>query len=246
MKITISLVPNWFLPTKCYNSLKPKPMNKTQPRIEMIFQELFRQTLHCAVALFIIPLRWLGYEYAVLFSVIAFFWNLLLMPRFFPASFRPEEKSKGYSHGMLIYPGTILILALLFPLPVLASAWAVLSIADALATLTGKLVGKKTLAWNRNKTWLGFFSFFISAWLFGYLGFLWTKSNVLNSSPVWLFAISLNQIAEIPSRTIFLFSALSALVASWVESLPLAKLDDNLTAPLAFAITLSGLIILFL
>jgi len=220
-------------------------MDQSQPRIEIIFQEVFRQTLHSAVALFIIPLRWLSFYYALVFALTAFFWNLFVMPRLFPEALRPGEKRKGYSRGMLVYSSTILILALFFPLPILAGAWAVLSLADGLATLTGKLWGRRSLFWNRKKTWLGFSIFFVSASVFGWLAFLWTEVNLPGSSWTWFFADPMSHWPEIHPGILLVYSIIAGLLSSVIESLPLSKVDDNLTAPLGYALVLAALLLWF-
>jgi len=217
-------------------------MNKTQPRIETLFKEVLRQTLHSAVALFILPLRWLGFEYALIFSVAAFFWNLLVMPRLFAETLRYEEKKQGFSRGMLVYPVTIFVLGLGFPLPVIASAWAVLSVSDGLATLAGLIFAGKPLPWNKNKSWIGFFAFFISATIFGLLAFIWTKVNLEGSSLNWFLCQSLSKFREISPALLFLYISLSSICASIVESLPISKIDDNITAPLAYATMLTALV----
>ncbi len=160
-------------------------MDKSQPRMEILFREFYRQALHSAAALFILPLRWLGFWYALVFAGIAFFWNLCAMPRFFPDTLRPEEKERGYSEGMLAYPVAILILALFFPRPILAGGWAVLSMADGLATLSGRLLGGTKLFWNRDKSWMGFLVYFVSAAVFGWMAMLWTWGNLEGSGWVW-------------------------------------------------------------
>jgi len=222
------------------------------PKIVILYQELYRQTLHSAVALFIIPLRWLNFWYGIIFAIIAFFWNLWLMPRWFKDSFREKEKETGYSKGMLSYSVCILVLAILFPLPMVASGWAVLSLADGLATLFGRVFGKKTLPWNKNKTWLGSMVFFISASVFGWLAFLWTLPNLNASSIISLNLLSnylnLASLSQILSQNIFLIftsSLIAGLISAITESLATPYLDDNLTAPLAYALTISILIFSF-
>ena len=241
-----------------------------QPPIEALFQESYRQLLHIAVALFIIPLRWFGFRYAIGFAIAAFLWNLMVMPRWFKDSFRPSEKQKGYSTGMLVYPISILVMAVLFPLPIMAAGWAVLSVSDGFATLFGKLLGKKSLPWNKKKTWIGLFSFWISASIFGLLAFLWANPNILESSPfsrqvLYLLSRALYLISGLSApgnffyshsynnhlmvshiiSKLFVCSCLSALFAAFIESLPLSKLDDNIIAPISYALFLSVVLGLF-
>lgn len=231
-----------------------------QPPIEELYQECYRQILHIAVALFIIPLRWFWFWYAIEIALAAFLWNLFIMPMWFKDSFRPVEKQKGYSTGMLVYPLSIMIMALVFPLPILAAGWAVLSLSDGFATLFGKLFGKTALPWNKNKTWIGSFSFWISAAIFGWIALLWTVPNIECSSPFsyrfinWLTAnlfhfefLALDAGQEIADSISFLSqysgqllicSSLAGLGAAIIESLSIPKLDDNLLAPICYSLFL--------
>jgi dolichol kinase len=219
-----------------------------QPKIATIYQEAYRQSLHIAAALFIIPLRWLGFRYATAFAAAAFFWNLVAMPKIFPGTLRPEEKQKGYSIGMLAYPICILLLAIFFPVPIVAAGWAVLSFADGLATVFGKLLGKRPLPWNKHKTWVGSFAFFISAALFGWVALEWTKTN--NSATIligmaWGSRLWDQSIFRISSPILMLLSLISALLAALFESLPIDKINDNILAPIIYAISFLLLTIFF-
>jgi len=213
-----------------------------QPRVEALWRETLRQGLHIAAALFIIPLRWLGFKYAIGFAVIAFFWNLLAMPGLFRATLRADEKAKGYSPGMLAYSVSILVLAVFFPVPVLAAAWAVLSVSDGLATLSGKLFGKKPLCWNKDKTWTGSIAFFSSATVFGWLAFLMTAGNP-GSSPIAM-GLPFPALSGPPLNAFMVFAASlgAALISALAESLPLRKINDNLLAPVCYALTLALLL----
>jgi len=235
---------------------------KPQPPIEELFQESYRQLLHIAMALFIIPLRWFGFWYAIEIAIFAFFWNLLVMPRWFKGSFRPLEIQKGYSTGMLVYPISIIIMAVLFPLPIMAAGWAVLSVSDGCATLFGKLFGKRHLPWNKNKTWVGSFSFWASAAIFGWVALVWTGNSIEFSSNVsWRFlglldsaTFSLNVNYPIyylmkdflnDAPLVCGCSCIAGLGAAIVESLPFPKIDDNLFIPIIYCL-LCIFIILYL
>jgi dolichol kinase len=239
---------------------------KSQPPIEELYRESYRQVLHIGVALFIIPLRWFDYRYAIEFAIFAFFWNLLIMPRWFRGSLRPEEKQKGYSTGMLVYPVSILVMALVFPLPILAAGWAVLSLSDGFATLFGKLLGHTPLPWNKKKTWVGFSSFWASAAIFAWIAILWTGGNTEFSSPFshrligWLSSPCFS--FEIPALdawyeieffmtfvfrdviTLFFCSFVAGLGAAIIESLSLPKLNDNVIVPIFFSLFILIFIIL--
>ncbi len=213
-------------------------------RIEELYQESFRQLLHLATFLFIIPLRWFSYRYAVWFGIISFFWNWKVMPGYFPDAFRSEEQARRISPGMLWYSVSVLLLGLCFPLPVLAGAWAVLSISDSLATLFGKFLGKKSLFWNRAKTWLGFLVYFFSAGISGWAFFLFTRANVEASSSFWFQAESLGKMMAVSPLPLLGISFLSGLAGALMESLPFSRINDNLTSPLVYALIMTLMVVM--
>jgi len=166
------------------------------------------------------------------------------MPRFFQDSLRPKELERGFSRGMLWYSVSVFILGLCFPLPVLAGAWAVLSISDSLATLFGKFFGKKRILWNSSKTWLGFFIYFFSGGIFGWGFFLFTRANVEASSFLWFQAESLGKMMAVAPLPLLGFSLISGLASALVESLPVSWLDDNLSSPLIYALVMSLMLVI--
>jgi len=217
-------------------------MQNSPAKIEVLFQEGFRKLLHFAVFVFIIPLRWFGWRYAFGFGIISFFWNLWIMPRWFRASFRAEELARSRSLGMLFYSLCVALLSLAFPLPILASSWAVLSISDALSSIVGRFFGKTKLWWNKKKSWAGFFAYFISASICGWIFFIWTRLNIASSSPFWLGAEVLAKMMVTNSAKIFLFSTISAFFSSLAESL-CRSFEDNLIAPFVYGLVLCLLFI---
>jgi dolichol kinase len=187
------------------------------------------------------------------------------MPKWFSHSLRPHEKHKKYSRGIVSYSICVLLLAVFFPLPILAAGWAVLSLADGLAALVGVLAGKSRLPWNKNKTWIGSLTFLVTAILFSALAFLWAHGldpgYELYSSPVsikWtgLFWQKIHggnsfsaDIAIMLSETreyFMLYFAIAGIVSALVESLPAHKLDDNLSAPLVYSLALIALFLVAL
>ena len=94
--------------------------------------------------------------------------------------------------------------------------------------------------------------FFISASVFGWLFFLWTLPNLNGSSIISLNLLSnylnLLSVSQILSQNIFLIFFLfliAGFISAITESLAIPYLDDNLTAPLAYALSISILIFSF-
>ena len=200
-------------------------------------RELIRKMLHIGVVLFALPLRWLGYWYALVFSVAALIWNGYGMPRLFRFTFREEENKAGYSTGMLSYPLTVFFLAVFFPLPIAVSQWATLSFGDGFATLFGKFFGTHPLPWNKEKTVEGISAFLVMGTL-GALFFFWfTMQNVSGSSFLWQGSGVLTLIAGMDFWEVVVLCVISTAFAAFFESLPIPHVDDNVAAPLAGALT---------
>jgi len=203
----------------------------------VLVRELFRQVLHIGAGIFAFGLRWFGFWYGACFAFIAFFWNLLVMPRLFRLTFRESENVAGYSRGMIAYPVSVLLLIVFFPLPIAAAQWAVLSIADGAATFSGALFGRKKVFYNPGKSYIGSAVLFVFSFGASWFAFWFTQSNWASSSFIWqgkdlnacLAGLSLFQAA--------LICLASSVVNTIIESIPLPSwLDDNLTVPLTGAI----------
>ncbi len=182
--------------------------------------EVFRKILHIGVgafALLLAHLPWWGVAAACLGGFLS---NYYVLPRLTARRLeRPEEH--GRPVGIYAYPLTLGFLCLLFPgrLEVVAVAWGMMAFGDGAATLAGRLVGGPAVWWNPEKRWSGFAAFLV----FGTLG-----SGILYA-----------YVAEgrwTPwSGVTWLFVALTAAVAAFVESYP-SGLDDNISAPIAAAL----------
>jgi dolichol kinase len=200
-------------------------------------RETIRKTLHIGVVVLAVPLRWLDWKYGLLFAAVSMFWNSFGMPRYFPFTLRDEEKEAGFSRGMLSYPVIVFALMILFPLPIAVSQWATLSFGDGFATLAGRFFGKRTLPWNRDKTWLGTFAFIVMGSLGATVFFWLTLVNAGGSSFLWQHHHLLTRIHDLDSLQILIVCFLSTTAAAFFESLPIPHIDDNVAAPLAGAVT---------
>ncbi|HUP44931.1 MAG TPA: DUF92 domain-containing protein [Thermoanaerobaculia bacterium] len=176
--------------------------------------ELLRKSLHIAVGLFAITLRWLPWWAAAAAAAAAVLGNWLVLHRL--VGTRVSRHERGWDAGIVLYPAAVLVLIVVFrdDLAIAAIAWVILAIGDGFATIAGKTAGGPTLPWNRQKRWSGLLAFIIAGaaggiaigWWMGYDG----------------------HAAEI---------LVAVVCAAIVESLALG-LDDNVTVPAAAALTL--------
>ena len=207
-------------------------------------REIARKTLHMAMGLFALALRWLAPWQAALCALFALVHNIWLFPLYGRAKLeRPEETARGYT-GMVGYPAVVLgliVLGSVVPWPpdpgclplapgqalafvkqtglaVAAAAWAVLAFGDAAGALCGILIGGPSLPWNPRKTWTGLVGF----WLVG----------SVTSQALFRFVMGGTDIFPWTLTLVWGLCALAAGVAGVVESLP-GQFDDNLTVPLA-------------
>jgi dolichol kinase len=209
--------------------------------------EISRQVVHMLVALFAVLLRWLSYPQALACAVAAIVFNTLILPRL-PGGkqhlYRADERERGFSGGILAYPVCVFLLIMLFPTPVAAAMWGVLSFGDGPATLVGSLATGGQLPWNPKKTVSGFIAFVCGATPSAALLFWWTLSNV-GSSPPWWHSMDVRaKFAFLGAGEILLLSFVVAIACAFLESLE-TKIDDNLLAPIGGAILMTGLIYVF-
>lgn len=191
--------------------------------------ELGRKLLHMAVGLPAFTLRFLGPVGATVLAVTAILHNLFVLPRIARGLWRDEEKSRGRSIGMVLYPVTVLILILVYwrRLEVAAAAWGILAFGDGMASLVGRSFGRTKLPWNAGKSWAGTFGYFLFGTAASAALLVWT-------APVSSHAYDLGFAVAI--------CAVATLLAALLESLP-QGLDDNLGVPLLSSLVIYGLVL---
>ncbi|KAJ3688796.1 hypothetical protein LUZ61_017960 [Rhynchospora tenuis] len=129
----------------------------------------------------------------------------------------PEELLRGPLFYVLVLLFTVLVFWRDSPVGIVALA--MMSGGDGFADIIGRMYGSTKLPYNRNKSWIGSISMFVSGFvlsigilyyfsIFGYLHFGWDEAIVK--------------------------VALVSFVATLVESLPITEvLDDNISVPIA-------------
>jgi uncharacterized protein (TIGR00297 family) len=187
--------------------------------------ELLRKLVHMGVGAFALLLRFLTWPQAAAMAAGALLFNWQLLPRLGGrALWREHERQRGYPAGILLYPLSVLGLVLLFreDLAKAAACWGVLAVGDGMAGLLGRALRGPRLPWNRDKSAAGTLAFV----LFG----------APAAALLMAFTLGLPLASWTSPRILGLCLPL-ALACALVESMP-TTLDDNLTVPLAGAVTL--------
>jgi uncharacterized protein (TIGR00297 family) len=175
-----------------------------------------RQLVHISMGGFAVLLRWLSWPQALALAGSALLFNLIALPRFAHALYRPGDRERA-AHGIVYYPLSVLILLLLFPwrLDIVAAAWGILAAGDGVATLAGRAIGGATWPWNRDKTVAGTVAFVVAGTAAGLGLALWCRD-----------------VASVPMSFAIVAVPLAAVTAAFVETMPV-KLDDNLSVALS-------------
>jgi uncharacterized protein (TIGR00297 family) len=178
-----------------------------------------RQSIHMAVGLLIVLLRFLDYWALLCVALSGILFNLFFLPRLIPSIMRGVS---GDRRGVVFYPIAITTLLIAFPnqKEIIAGAWAILSIGDGMATLVGRMGKPFPLRWNAKKTTQGTLACLVFGAAACYLAIFFVCPELRGDWERWLVG-----------------SVLAAVLAAWVESLPL-PINDNLTVPATAAAVL--------
>ena len=167
---------------------------------------------------FALLLRYLTWQQAALFGVVALAFNAFALRRLAPTIMRDSDQM-GFRAGVLYYPLSILVLVLVLRdrLDIVAAAWGVMALGDGFATLVGTTVAGKHLPWNPQKTWSGLLAFMLAGGA-GAVGLSFWVGRSMEPPP---------------SLTFLVFAPLAAaVIAAFVETIPI-ELDDNISVPFA-------------
>jgi uncharacterized protein (TIGR00297 family) len=178
--------------------------------------ETLRKSIHIGFGFLAITLRWLPWRIAAAIAALSAIGNWLLLHRLVGKGV--ARHARGYDAGIVLYPLAVCALILTFNwhIELAAVGWVILAFGDGFATLIGRAVPIAPLPWNRIKSWGGFLAFLIAAGIAG-IGIA-----------MFFGAPSLDMVA------------VAVIVAAIVESMPLG-IDDNISVPLAAAVTLAVL-----
>ena len=180
-----------------------------------------RQLVHIFLFLLAFLLKFLNRWQAALLLLGLLLLAFYIIPRLRIKSYFYRHHEDKYSQGAILYFLALLILVFIFPLYIVAAAWAILALGDGTATLIGKNFKVRELPWNRDKSYIGTISFII----FGTLGAL----------------IMLKWMGVATDASLLSISFKTAVVAAIVESLPW-RVNDNFSVAVVSAVTLAFLI----
>ncbi len=205
--------------------------------------ELRRKAVHISMGGFALLLRWLTPLEAALCAVTALVFNLLVLHRLTKRALLREgdEKSKGFSLGIVLYPLSVLGLVLVFRsrLELAAGAWGLIAFGDGMAAVCGVLFGRRKLPWNDGKSWAGFWAFVMYGGTTSALLIRWVQRGALAAAAAggavtWIGPsfLSVGPHAS-PNDTPFLLAGCfaAAALAAMAESLR-TGIDDNVLVPL--------------
>jgi uncharacterized protein (TIGR00297 family) len=199
--------------------------------------ELLRKTVHVSMGAFALLLRYLTPGQAALCACIALGFNLFVLHRLTQrALLRHDEKARGYSLGIALYPAAVLALIIVFRhrLELAAAAWGLIAFGDGMAGVFGITLRGRKLPWNPAKTWAGFAAFVL--WGTAASSFLlrFTQLGALDGPKTWIGASFLAVGEHGPTfEPTFLIAGCfaAALAAAIAESLR-TGIDDNILVPL--------------
>jgi uncharacterized protein (TIGR00297 family) len=202
-----------------------------------VTSELLRKTVHVSMGSFALLLRFLTPQQAALCACIALGFNLFVLHRLTRSSLlRHDEKARGYSLGIALYPAAVLALIIVFRhrLELAAAVWGLIAFGDGMAGVFGVTFRGPKLPWNPAKTWIGFAAFVL--WGTAASAFLlrFTQQGALDGPKPWIGPsfLAVGEHAPMFAPTFLIAGCLAAAVlAAFAESLR-TGIDDNILVPL--------------
>ena len=202
-----------------------------------INSELLRKTVHVSMGAFALSLRFLTPKEAALCACIALGFNLFVLHRVTRrALMRHDEKLRGFSLGIALYPAAVLALIVVFRnrLELAAAVWGLIAFGDGMAAVFGVTLRGPKLPWNPAKTWAGFAAFVL--WGTAASSFLlrFTQRGALDGPKTWIGPSFLAVGEHGPHyEATFLIAGCfaAAVLAAFAESTR-ARIDDNVLVPL--------------
>jgi uncharacterized protein (TIGR00297 family) len=173
--------------------------------------ETLRKSIHIAVGLGAITLKFVQWRYVALIAAAFIVINWLLLHRIVGRGVARHER--GWDAGIVLYPAAVCALIVVFNwhIEIAAVAWVLMAFGDGSATLVGRAMPIAPLPWNREKSWGGVLAFLVVG---GAAAF--AIAMLFDGQPRWE-------------------ALLLAIVASALaESLPLG-LNDNVSVPFVAA-----------
>lgn len=175
-----------------------------------------RKIVHIAMGGFAFALPFLAWWQSVLLACLAVAFNLFAIQKVLGIHvFRPGERLRRLTSGIVLYPLSVLGLLLLFGdrLDIVAAAWGVLAVGDGMATLVGRRMPLKPIPWNPRKSAGGTLAFALFGGTAAATLAWWCRGTVVPPAYAWYPVVA---------------GFLAAAVAAAVETIPV-HLDDNVS-----------------
>ncbi|MFO0981293.1 MAG: hypothetical protein U1E76_05975 [Planctomycetota bacterium] len=177
-------------------------------------REDLRKLVHVAFALGAFAIPWIGRGGGLALAVAGLAHNLWLLPRYgFGRRLHRETPDRGRA-GLILYPLAVALLFAAAPLPIAAATWVIIGVGDGFASIVGRRA-RRTLPWNRRKTWAGSFAFALAA-----------------TAPAALVLLLVDPTRAVPHA--FLTAAIGSVMGAIIETVPW-RIDDNLAVAVAAA-----------
>ena len=182
------------------------------------FSEDTRQVVHMAMGAFALALPFLSWWYAATFALLAIVFNLSLLQKLsWRPLYRPGERKRALTSGIVLYPAAVFGLLLAFPNrpDIVAAAWGILAAGDGMASIVGRRLPIAALPWNREKSIGGSLAFVLFGGSAGAALAWWCGSALVPPAYGWYPLVA---------------PFVAAVAAAAVETIPIT-LDDNVSVP---------------
>ncbi|HJR61025.1 MAG TPA: DUF92 domain-containing protein [Vicinamibacterales bacterium] len=194
-------------------------------RADEAFSEDTRQGVHIAMGGFALALPLIPWWQATILASLAVAFNLFALQKLLGLQlFRPGERLRRLSSGIVLYPLSVVGLLLIFPnrLDIVAAAWGILAAGDGMATIVGRRFPIAAIPWNPRKSLGGSVALAVFGGAAGAALSWWCRDTVVPPAYLW-----------------YLLGApiAAAIVAAAVETIPIA-LDDNVSVTASAAAVL--------
>ena len=131
-----------------------------------------RQTVHAAMTLWVVALRWMTCEQAAALATAAVLVNWVLLP--LTKWDRGLRREGGpWIDGVKLYPVAVLLALVVFAMPVAAVGWAVMGLGDAASNVVGRRLGKPPFLGRADRSLAGTVAFVLVAAPAAALAYAW-------------------------------------------------------------------------
>jgi uncharacterized protein (TIGR00297 family) len=184
--------------------------------------ETTRQIVHVAMGGFALAIPFLPWWQLVLLASLAVAFNLFALQRVLGIRiFRPGERLRRLTSGIVLYPLMVVGLLLVFGdrLDIVAAAWGILAAGDGMATLVGRRMPIARLAWNPRKSLGGSLAFAVFGGMAASGLAWWCRDTVIPPAYSWYPLVG---------------GFAAAAIAAAIETIPVG-VDDNLSVTVSAA-----------